>query len=500
MPISQSDQLFQLIKSLTKAEKRNFHLYGSRIQDAETLKYMQLFEWVEKSADCNDQQLMAKMKITDRTQYQNIKRHLYKQLMISLRMIHIHKKSDIEIREYLDFSDILYGKGLYLQSLKILEKAKTLAIASNSDHLALYIVEREKDIESRHITRNGVDKIPELVRISEEKINTLDNITRLSNIRIQLHSHYIKNGHVRDQETREQFIGAYSWIQTFGEEEALAYHEKVYLYQSLVWYYYIILDFEKCLSNAQKWVELCSQTEAIAEGDPDLLMRGYHYVLTCAYNLRQTEVFDHYLKALEAYREAHYNRFNTNSQIISFLYVHYGRLNRHFLHETYQEGLQVIPSTLRRLQKYKTKLDAHRVMVFYFKIAWMHLMAGDPGAAIRYLNNILQMEVGSLREDIQGYSRLMFLMAHYDAGNEEIMEYLVKGAKQFFSRMQEKNRLQTSTLAFFRKMAKVNGKKRRAHFQSFLEEIHGMENDIFEKRSLLYLDIGAWLRARMLYG
>jgi len=496
MPISQSDQLFQLIKSLTKAEKRNFHLYGTRIQEADTLKFMQLFEWMEKSAECNDQQLMARMKISDKAQYQNIKRHLYKQLMISLRMIHIHKKTDIEIREYLDFSDILYGKGLYLQSLKILEKAKTLATSSNSDYLLLYIVEREKDIESRHITRNGTEKIPELIRISEEKIRTLDHITRLSNIRIPLHSHYIKNGHVRNSDGRKEFIQAYGWIETFKDEHQLAYQEKVYLYQSQVWYYYIILDFEKCLFYARQLVELCSQTDVLAAGDPDLLMRGYHYVLTCAYNLRLKEVFDIYLNALESYRLKHYSRFNANSQIISFLYVHYGRLNSHFLHENYHEGLQVIPSTLRRLQKYRNKLDAHRVMVFYFKIAWMHLMAGDPGIAIKYLNQILQMEVGSLREDIQGYSHLMFLMAHYDAGNEEIMEYLVKGAKQFFSRMQEKNRLQEATLAFFRKITHLNDAKRKTLFTTFLKEIEALEEDVFEKRSLLYLDIGRWVRTR----
>ncbi|MBK8626608.1 MAG: hypothetical protein IPN86_13885 [Saprospiraceae bacterium] len=48
MPISQSDQLFNLVKSLTKAEKRNFTFYSTRIQDADTLKYIHLFELIDK--------------------------------------------------------------------------------------------------------------------------------------------------------------------------------------------------------------------------------------------------------------------------------------------------------------------------------------------------------------------------------------------------------------------------------------------------------------------
>ncbi|MBP7643228.1 MAG: hypothetical protein KA767_07805, partial [Saprospiraceae bacterium] len=124
MPISQTDQLFTLIKSLSKAEKRNFTVYANRIQDSDTLKYVQLFELMDKQKDLNEPQILQKLKDTDKSQYSNLKRHLYKQIMISLRMIYIQKKADIEIREYLDFVDILYSKGLYIQSLKLLEKAK----------------------------------------------------------------------------------------------------------------------------------------------------------------------------------------------------------------------------------------------------------------------------------------------------------------------------------------------------------------------------------------
>lgn len=93
MPISQSDQLFQLVKSLTKAEKRNFTFYTSRIQDSDSLKYMQLFDMIDKQKDVNDNLILGKLKGVDKNQYSNLKRHLYKQLMMSLRMIHIQKKN-----------------------------------------------------------------------------------------------------------------------------------------------------------------------------------------------------------------------------------------------------------------------------------------------------------------------------------------------------------------------------------------------------------------------
>lgn len=497
MPISQSEQLFQLVKSLSKSEKRSFTLYASRIQDVDSLKYMQLFDIIDKEKNCTDALIQAKMKKMDKTQYSNLKRHLYKQVMASLRMTHISKKTDIEIREYLDFVDILYGKGLYLQALKILEKAKILAGRSNNELLSLAILETEKNIESRHITRSGPDIIPRLIKQSEEKIQAIDKVIRLSNARILLHGHYIKHGHVKNKEELDTMKKSYHWLENPELDSALSYHEKMYLLQSRVWYYYIVLDFRKCLETSEMWVAILRDTPSLIEEDPDLYMRGFHYVLTCAYNLREIALFERYLAELEAFRDENYAHFTENSKIISFQYVHYGRLNRFFLLEQYAEGITAIPATLRRLQKYKAQLDVHRVMVFYFKIAWMYLMSGEPETAIRYLNLILQMKIGSLREDIQGYSQLMFIMAHYDAGNEEILDYLIQGAKLFFDKVNTRSQLQQATLRFFQQWGKVGINQRKKTMLQFYHELLELEQDVFEMRSLLYLDIKSWLTKKI---
>ncbi|MBK9735281.1 MAG: hypothetical protein IPO92_10055 [Saprospiraceae bacterium] len=258
-----------------------------------------------------------------------------------------------------------------------------------------------------------------------------------------------------------------------------------------------ILDFKNCLLNAENWVHLFNQSPELIDEDPDLYMRGYHYMLTCTFNLQDNEKYNKYLEELEDFRTSKYSQFNNNSQIISFLYVHYGRLNKYFLNKNYTEGLKVIPGTLKRIQRYKLKLDAHRILVFYFKIAWMHLMAGDHSTAIKYLNLIINMEMGSLREDIQGYTQLMFLMAHYDAGNYELMPYLINGAKQFFDKMHETNKLQTLTIKFFKKIVSVPLGERKTIITYFYDSLTALEPDTFEKRSFIYLDIKSWLKKKM---
>ena len=67
----------------------------------------------------------------------------------------------------MDFARILYNKGLYKQSLKILVRIKSQALAIEETSLAHQIVELEKIIESQHIVGDIKQKAPELAKESQ---------------------------------------------------------------------------------------------------------------------------------------------------------------------------------------------------------------------------------------------------------------------------------------------------------------------------------------------
>ena len=46
------DQLFKLVKSLTKAEKRNFKIYATRQQSGEDILFVQLFDQIDQLSRC----------------------------------------------------------------------------------------------------------------------------------------------------------------------------------------------------------------------------------------------------------------------------------------------------------------------------------------------------------------------------------------------------------------------------------------------------------------
>ncbi len=87
-------------------------------------------------------------------QLSNIKAHLYKQILTGLRLLRNDESIDIQWHKQLDYAKILYNKGLYLQSLKILDKAKAVALVYHQDSFLIQIISLEKKIETLSITRS----------------------------------------------------------------------------------------------------------------------------------------------------------------------------------------------------------------------------------------------------------------------------------------------------------------------------------------------------------
>ncbi|HEX8658620.1 MAG TPA: hypothetical protein VF690_13835, partial [Hymenobacter sp.] len=162
MPNENSDPVFQLIKSLTRTEKRHFRLFANRQGSTEGLKFLQLFDALDAAAAYDDERLLTQVPAIKKVQLANLKANLYRQLLASLRMYHAGQNLDIQLREQLDYARVLYNRGLYQQSLRMLERLKVAAQQVGLSHIALQALDFEKLIEAQYITRSLRGRADEL--------------------------------------------------------------------------------------------------------------------------------------------------------------------------------------------------------------------------------------------------------------------------------------------------------------------------------------------------
>ena len=138
----QKDNLFLLIKSLTKSEKRQFKLYVGRMGSNNNAKFLSLFNLLDKLEKYSEKVILEKGIVT-KQQLSNLKAHLYKQILISLRLNPIHQNIRMQIREQMDLAVIVYQNGLYKLRLKRMDKAKALALKNEEKYDEYNIVEVE---------------------------------------------------------------------------------------------------------------------------------------------------------------------------------------------------------------------------------------------------------------------------------------------------------------------------------------------------------------------
>ena len=499
MSTTKKDQLFDLIQSLTKAEKRSFKLYAGRLQSNEDVKFVQLFDLLDKMHAYDERAVLGKIPGLNKSRLTNLKRHLYNQLLTSLRLLHKDSNLDIQLREQIDYARILYEKGLYIQSLKLLERAKDKASTSQRHILQLEIIEFVKYIEERHITRSRrvAGKLENLLHEADILERNISNIVRLSNLKIRIHGLYITMGHARNQKDHyvvsEYFQSELEKI----DEKTLTATEQIYLHQCYMWYYYILLDLDKCNLHAVQWADLFDANPELKQLDPVLYMRGLSYVLTTLFSQRKQEQYLEHLQRFEQFSKEYSKSFTTTQEIIRFMYLYTARINKHILTESFGDGLNLVDEVNKKLLKYEKYLDVHRVMVFNYKIAQLLFGAGDYGGCIDYLNRILNLQAGHLREDIQCYARLMMLLAHYELGHYDLLPYQVESVSRFFDKMEDLNEVQRTILNFFRQGASVDEAAKVADFKKLRKSIEKLNKNPYERRAFQHLDILRWIDGKL---
>lgn len=491
-----TDALFQLVKSLEKSEKRNFKLYVKRNSDSSDLKIIQLFDVLDKLDSYDEKQLLRKAKSIQKIQLSNIKAHLYKEILSSLRLIKDEDNIDIRLHELMDQARILFNKGLYLQSLKVLDRLKETAREFEQLTYIQQALFFEKKIESFYITRSIQDRADKLAAEADTVSGQLALINQLSNLALQLYSWYIKNGHARNAQDVNSLKVFYDNHLPREDPGAGGFYEKLYLYQCYVWYAFIRQDFLLYYRYTQKWVDLFTAYPAMLPVETASYIKGMHNLMSAHFSLLNEAKLAVCIKEFELFTKQKILTDNENNRILAFQYLYTSRINLYFLQGNFSKGLRLVPFLEEMLKTYSIYLDTHRVLVFYYKIACLYFGSGNNEKAIDYLNSIINNKA-DLRTDLQCYARLLHLIAHYELGNFDLLEYLIKSVYRFMAKMQNLSRVEEALFTFLRRSFHVGAHALKPEFEKLLAELKKYEGNALENRAFAYLDVISWLESKI---
>lgn len=501
MPTAIKHQLFRLIKSLTKAEKRNFKLFATRAGATPESKFIRLFNAIDKSSQPDDDLLLKRIGITP-GKLSNLKRHLYQQVLTSLRLIYINKEIDIELREQIDFTRILYGKGHYLDALRLLERAKDTAVKHNQDILHLEILEFQKLIEARHVTlsRQVSNKMELLLMESDKRNESVMNTSRIFSLNIQLHGLYIEHGHSRtkeEQTNNEDFWNkAQKGIAGKGPSD-YTFNQKVNLFQATMWFHYIQLNFPAALEAALEAATWFSLKKQMTLKDPDLYLRCLYYVTMFSYLTGKESTVHRHLNLMGDFLANDKVLLNQNTRHLGEVYYCLARFNLLFMQGEYKLAYSFGQELLGNYKSGKLNPNSHRWALFLYKCAAACFLVKRFNEALDYLNDIINMRSGIFREDLLINTRLLHAICNFELTNYSLVDYHLKSLNRLLNRSREAAETHTLAVTGLRRLLRTPLAEHNKVYEKLRTDLTSSADHPFEQKTMVYLDLTYWVNSHL---
>lgn len=496
MPKYKSDPLFDLILSLSKAEKRNFKLHVGKSSFLENAKFMQLFDYLCKQKELNEAHLLKSLPEIKPSQLSNQKAHLYQYILASLRDL---QKDDIDmqIRKLVDYSNLLYNRALYYDSRRILEKAKKLAIKNKRNTFLLAIADIDKLLITKIIRYNIENQVEEAISQSKDTIQRINNTNRFKDLSLILYAKYLKMGFIRNKEDFDEITKFYeSNLPEYNLEE-LGIEEKHYLYKAKTSYYFFIQDFEKAYEYSKKWVLIFQSDDWIPLAKTEEYLKAISNLTVAQTKLKKHKQLENAIRLFDEIEQLDQSVLTPNIRFLIFKNRTTAIINKYLANTEFEEGVNIIPELADEMEELSTYMDSHWEIIFYYKFACMYIGANDYNTALDWLNKILNYKDLDIRNDVLLFTRILNIICHWELGNDQLMEYHIRSTYRFFHKKGDFNQYQKSMIRFFRRLGSIVRTDLKDAFIELKGEMETLTKDPIERRAFIYFDMISWLESKL---
>jgi len=478
--------LFLLIKSLTKAEKRYFKVFASTGNGNKN--YLLLFDYLDRQEVYNEKALKEHFK--DKTfsrQLHVTKIYLNNLILKSLRNYHAKISKGAELKDLLRDIEILFKKELFAQCHYVIEKA--IKTARKYDRLPelleLYFWKRKLQLAKRDHFENR-QLLNQLLHEEKETLEKLFNLNGFWDLTLNMFDN-INQDNLTDHKFLENPL-----LRNDGEA-ANSFPAKT-LYFHVLYAYHTVT--RNAVEAERKLTELIEFLEAHPEkisDDPASYVTALnnkigHYLFNKKLD-RIPELLEKVKSIPEKYGLSEQNPFTIKLQVRRY------NLELELYRDTrdYEKGVQLAQEVGAFVEKYNTRVPLDYQLLFYYQFAYFHFMLNDYQNALNWLNEILRTNYGTLREDIQSYAQLLNLVIHFELGNTMILKYAVESCRRFLKKKRNLQPFENALLKFFAKISMSSPgehKKlmRKLHSDLFI----GMEEAAIQN-VLDYFDFRGWL-------
>ena len=492
-----STELFDLIKSLTKSEKRFFKLHSAL--QAGDKNYLRIFDAVDRQKAYDEEALKTLFaKETFIKHLPSEKNHLYKLILKALRAYHAESTVSGILKQEIKNIEILYQKGLYTECNKLLHRAKRIARDNERFYYWFELLSWEKMLLEEAYESGEFNKdLDALIEEERDVIERLRNLAAYHVLYSKINYAFRSGGYVRTREEHDMVeeIGGHPLIK--GKNTALSRRAATICYYTQGFCHWAKRDWQASLEKFERVRTILDDHPLVKADLPKRYVRTLNYIINARIELLQLDQAARDIAQMRALAgSSGFSSISIETQI--FVASHLCELRLLDRSGDYDKAVAMADDIVEGMEQIGPRLHKEHELEFHFLLALVHFGAGQYNKSLFWLNKVLNDNEPNLRQDIFTYARLFNLVVHYELGNYDLLEYIVRSTQRFLSKRQRAEQVELTLIEHVRKLARVQDQgKKVALFRSLHDRFVELFVDPNEGLVLKYFDVLAWVRSGM---
>ncbi len=425
-----SNDLFLLVKSLTKPEKRYFKRFCMLYSAGKKNNYLKLFEVIDKQKVYDERKIKEKFKKeTFVKQLSVVKDYLQKTILKSLNSFTSTTDPYVITKDCITEAEILLHRKLYISSWKKIQRAKELSYKYGYYFVLIEAIGDEK-LLFKLMNKSAAEKaFNDLITEEEKVLNEIMRIRKyLQYNQIVMNNIYLFGCPVRDIVELEK-------LQKIINEMSLSDYDNAFAPQAISLYNHTIIFYNISACNYHlskyysfKFADYLERNEVIIKNDPT----NYFW---CLYNLvfsliknKNYKLSKKYLVILENF--IHSGKYYSTNRNQNEMKLHFYSLKIYFNNKLSKSAENL--AEIEKIYKYGLEniyeTDETDKLIINIIVTYLSLSYWKD--ALKWLNYILKNSKIIIYKDI---SNILNLIVHYELGNYDLLEKLLSRNIKYFS-------------------------------------------------------------------
>jgi hypothetical protein len=469
--------LFLLIKSLSKSEKRYFRIYaGMSGRDA---NYLQLFDTMEAQEKYDEEEIRRKLKGKKFLSHLHVtKIYLTELILKALKNYHADNSVHSKLLDLLKDVELLFDKELYDLCYYKIEKAEELAVKYEKlslltevffwkRKLALAVSGHRKDIPSM---------------LEKEK-------TAIDQMKI-LNTYWQHTISIRD------LINDANFLKELTERKSVFN----YALQSQVLHYHILYalhfmkgDFKKAEAYISELIKLLEKFSDRIKEDPHSYVTAIGNKIGLYLSGKRWDEIPTLLAKIREIPSKYKLKNESRFTVRLWLRVFNVELEMYRDSRQLEKGIMLMNEIQQFIQKRRKAIPADYILLFYYQFANIFFLRKEYLKSLRWLNEIINSSFGNTKEDIQSYARILNLMVHFELNNIIVLRYAVDSCRRFLKKKKTEVGVGKNLLNLFSKLSHAYPEE----YQMIFKKAHAEIFPANTKQTQDYIDIKGWLEEKI---